>query len=263
LGQGGILAQKFGIRFVSHAACLALCTAYVIPACYSLGIQPIGNSRKAMTRHIQGWMLAGAAMLFAPALAFAQDTSSPQDIGTSTPPELRDFRLDTPPPQQTPQQAQPQPESTTAVPPAAERQQPPPEQRAVRDPQSRQPDAQADRRSQTVTDTVAAQTPLQDRPESVSDAVPSVDADSQPRAERAPVVAGDSLSEAQLPDRLWIGAVIAALLAALAFALWMRRRKLKARAEQTAELPKLQPTPPARLEMPKSPVSRMPVRLQP
>ncbi|HMS20922.1 MAG TPA: hypothetical protein PKC46_10285 [Sphingorhabdus sp.] len=208
-----------------------------------------------MTKNIQGWMLAGAAMLFVPGLAFAQEAGTSQDIGTSTPPELRDFRLDTPPPQPTPQQAQPQPESTTAVPPAAERQQPSPEQRAVRDPQSRQPDAQADRRSQTVTDTAAAQTPLQDRPESVSDAVPSVDADSQPRAERAPVVAGDSLSEAQLPDRLWIGAVIAALLAALAFALWMRRRKLKARAAQTAELPKLQPSPPARLEKPKSPVT--------
>lgn len=208
-----------------------------------------------MTKNVQGRILAGAAMLFAPAHAFAQEAGSPQDIGTSTPPELRDFRLDTPPLQPTPQQAEPQPESTTAAPPAAERQQPAPEQRAVRDPQSRQPDAQADRRSQTVADTAAAQTPLQDSPEFVSDAAPSVDADSQPKAERAPVIAGDSLSEAQLPDPVWIGAAIAALLAALACALWMHRRNLKARAAQAAELPMLQPSPPARLEKPKSPVA--------
>lgn len=210
-----------------------------------------------MTKNIQGWVFACAAMLFVPALAFAQDAGSPQDIGTSTPPELRDFRLDTPPPRPAPQQTQPQPqpESSTAASPPAERQQPTPERRAVAEPQTRPPGPQADRQSQPVADTATNETPLQDIPESVSEAAPSAAANSLPEAESSPIVAGDSPSEVQFPGLFWIGTATAALLAALASALWLRRRKLQARTAQAAELPILQPSPPARLEKPKSPVA--------
>ncbi|MBK6708363.1 MAG: hypothetical protein IPG54_13120 [Sphingomonadales bacterium] len=220
-----------------------------------------------MTKSCKGWVLVGTAILLVPAPALAQDTGSPQDIGTTTPPELRDFRLDTPPPRPAPQQTPPQPETSATTPPPADRQQTAPERSAASEPQRRSPAPQAERHPQPVADTAATETPLQDVPESVIDAAPPAIADSLPEAEAAPVAAGDSTSEAQFPAPFWIGVAIAALLAALASALW-RRRKLQAHAEQAAELPILQPSPPARLEkrtppvappLPKQPASQSPV----
>ena len=85
-----------------------------------------------MTKSCKGWVLVGTAILLVPAPALAQDTGSPQDIGTTTPPELRDFRLDTPPPRPAPQQTPPQPETSATTPPPADRQQTAPERSAAR-----------------------------------------------------------------------------------------------------------------------------------
>ena len=67
-----------------------------------------------MTKSLQGRVIAGAAALLAPAMLFAQDTGGSPNIGTSTPPELRDFRLDTPSPRPAPEQNPPQPSPEVA-----------------------------------------------------------------------------------------------------------------------------------------------------
>lgn len=86
-----------------------------------------------MSMRFVGWNLVCVGALLASSTAPAQDTQAPEDLGTSTPPELRDFRLDTPPARNEPREIQPQPEP---VPSPA---QPPEERPSASPPTNRQP----------------------------------------------------------------------------------------------------------------------------
>ena len=69
-----------------------------------------------MTKRFKGWAMVFAATVMSSATAYAQDAAPSQDIGTGTPPELRDFRLDTPPPRTAPQAAVPSTQTPSTAP---------------------------------------------------------------------------------------------------------------------------------------------------
>lgn len=103
------------------------------PGYHSQRIQPRTHWKIAMSMRFVGWNLVCVGALLASSTAPAQDTQAPEDLGTSTPPELRDFRLDTPPARNEPREIQPQPEP---VPSPA---QPPEERPSASPPTNRQP----------------------------------------------------------------------------------------------------------------------------
>lgn len=200
----------------------------------------------AMEKAGKGWAMIGAAALLAPTPTFAQDTAAPADVGTSTPPELRDFRLDSPPPRPAPEPRPSQPEPEAAPLPVTS--EAPPRNTATRQ-QARLP----------VQGTTA-------RPEAPPTAPPAnIETDATPPPDTveatpaAPAIPAAKLASGEAPEAQpaikagawrdwlsWIGAALA-LLAALAAAHFVRRRK-RARAGDGFAAPEQQPSPPARLD---------------
>lgn len=200
----------------------------------------------AMEKAGKGWAMIGAAALLAPSPTFAQDTAAPADVGTSTPPELRDFRLDSPPPRPAPEPRPSQSEPEAAPLPVTS--EAPPRNTATR--QQARPPVQG-------TTARPEAPPTAPPPNIATDAAPSPDdVAATPAAPAIPAakVASGEAREAQPAIKAgawrdwlsWIGAALA-LLAALAAAYFVRRRK-RARAGDGFAAPEQQPSPPARLD---------------
>lgn len=166
-----------------------------------------------MKSGFKGWAYAGAAALLVPMAGFAQDAPGTQDIGTSTPPELRDFRLDPVPPR--PElQPQPQPEPELPAPIATT---PPPQNTPE---PARTPARTPERRAQS--DREEAPPPVED----AADPAP-VDETASPAA-ISPAENGRATGTAPAADNAanylpWLAAALAVI--ALAIGLVMRRRR--------------------------------------
>ncbi|MGC1469696.1 MAG: hypothetical protein WA793_09980 [Sphingorhabdus sp.] len=206
-----------------------------------------------MTENLQGWVVAGAIAVLAPSMLLAQDAGGSPNIGTSTPPELRDFRLDTPPPRPTPEQNPPQPSPEVAPKTTAPATQPTVSERntPIEAPTRPTDRSAAPRQNETppseVRPTVTAEPVTGDAPTvSTYPVIP-------------PEIAGSDNAQATTPIEekaaplkiVWLGAAIAALCALVAAALLFRRRKNRARRPREVAIPLQQPSPPARLDKPK------------
>ncbi len=196
-----------------------------------------------MSARIAAWIMGGVIAVV-PTTLSAQDAQSSQEIGSSTPPELRDFRLDTPPPRPAPEPNQTQPSAaepeasvpqTKMDPPAAERARtparaltpnpevsvpPPPEKNAA------QPGFSAEGIIDPTTDLVSTPQPVQ-----------------PPARASVPSTSSNGVSW----YLLLITAVSLALIS-LAFT-YFRRRKRTAEPGQAHDIH--QPSPPVRLAQPK------------
>lgn len=206
-----------------------------------------------MTKSFQGQVVAGAAALLAPAMLFAQDTGGSPNIGTSTPPELRDFRLDAPSPRPAPEQSPPQPSPEVAPATSAPTTRPAVSERNT--PTQAQPRptdrSAAPRQNETapseVRPTVTAEPVAGDAPTVSTDPV------------IPPEIAGSDNAQAATPieekaaplNIVWLGAALAALCALITVALLFRRRNNRIRAPREVTIPLQQPSPPARLDKPK------------
>lgn len=192
-----------------------------------------------MTSGHKGWAIWGAAALLVPAYAHAQDAAPPPDIGVSTPPELRDFRLDPPPPR-----PEPQPEVIPSSPPAPTPT-PQPEPEPVRE-TVRQPE----RRSETrpVREEVVSERRAPDSsPASAPTLAPLPTI--EPGTDTPPgSVANAPAAEAGTPIWWWLAAALG-LLGLIAGLFLLRRRRSISRSGETA--PQLQPSPPTRFAHPK------------
>ncbi|RDV01620.1 hypothetical protein DXH95_15145 [Sphingorhabdus pulchriflava] len=207
-----------------------------------------------MTKRFKGWAMVFAAAVMSSSVAYAQDSGSGQDIGTGMPPELRDFRLDTPPPRPAPQQSAPPP--VVETPPPTERSSPttqPSEQRpTVSRPtatnSSSAPVAQGPSEATTETGTKPAPVATGEPVIAPERAVPAtaVDAYSSPPANSVPLDAPSTIL-----SRPWFWPAIAGFAAILAAAAWIffRRRQRSAYQQQVAvQEPVPQPSPPPRLD---------------
>lgn len=208
-----------------------------------------------MTKRFKGWAMVFAAAVMSSSVAYAQDSGTGQDIGTGTPPELRDFRLDTPPPKPAPQQSAPQPAVT--APPPAESTNTPSTPRAEQRPTASRPAAALPNRtpdtqsgSEATADVVASPTAADDPPNAADSAIPATEADTGAPVASTPA---DAQPVADAPPWLW--PATGGLLAILAAAAWFffRRRRRSSASEQAAFAePVNQPSPPARLDTPRA-----------
>lgn len=195
-----------------------------------------------MSMRFVGWKIMCVAALVASLPAAAQDIQPPEDLGTSTPPELRDFRLDTPPARNEPRDSQPQ--QTPAPTPSTE---PAPQPTAPSDQRERRQQAtynSAPRASSAVPQATQSQPPVAQPP---ADQIPS-------RTEIAPSATVPPVPNTKTPDGievapnpwLWALGLFAALTAA---ALFLRRRRALAVGAAEGET-LVQPSPPVRLKGP-------------
>lgn len=197
-----------------------------------------------MTKRVEGWVAIGAAILLAPYVTVAQEAGVSPDIGTSTPPELRDFRLDAPPPRQAPEQNPSQP--TPNPEPATQS----PETRSETRPAfgeqntpARAPTRPAERiAEQSPSETVTAEPTASESTDTDVPALP----DENPGIETA------STRTVTTPEGsqgvfIWIAAALGAFLTLAATALLLRRRRNQPPATRNAAVPKQQPSPPTRL----------------
>jgi hypothetical protein len=206
-----------------------------------------------MTKNLQGRVIAGAAALLTPAMLLAQDAGGSPNIGTSTPPELRDFRLDTPPPrpalEQNPPQPSPEVAPTTSAPatrPAVSERNAPIKAQPRPTDRSTAP-SQSETAPPEVTPSVAAEPAIGDALTSSTDPVIPPEIAGSDNAQTA-----SPIEEKAAPlNIVWLGAAIAALCALIAAALLFRRRKSWARRSREVAIPLQQPSPPARLDKPK------------
>lgn len=209
-----------------------------------------------MTKRFKGWAMVFAAAVMSSSVADAQDSGTGQDIGTGTPPELRDFRLDTPPPRPAPQQSAPDPAVT--APPPAESTSTPSTPRAEQRPTASRPAAALSNRtsdtpsgSEATADVVASPaTVAADDPANAAEnpiAATGVDTD-------APLASTSVDAQPLLATPPWLWPVAGGLLAILAAAAWFFfRRKRRTSAAEPAAFPEPvpQPSPPARLDTPR------------
>lgn len=168
-----------------------------------------------MKSGFKGWAYAGTAALLVPMAAFAQDAPDAQDIGSSTPPELRDFRLDPVPPRPELQpQPQPQPKPELPAPVAT----PPPPQNTPEPARAPERRAQSDREE-------ALPPPVEDA------ADPAPVGETASPAAISPAENGRATGTAPAADNAdnaanylpWLAAALAVI--ALAIGLVMRRRR--------------------------------------
>ncbi len=219
-----------------------------------------------MTKRFKGWAMMFTAAVMSSALAYAQDSGTGQDIGTGTPPELRDFRLDTPPPRPAPQQSAPPPvvetpppteSRSTATPPAA---QSPTTSRPAATNSSPAPVAQGPSEARTETGTKPAPAATDAPVIAPESAIPTiaVDADAGAPTTSAPLDASSAIY-----SNFWFWPATAGFAVVLAVAAWLffRRRRLSPRREQVAvQEPVPQPSPPARLDVPRKTQTPAPPR---
>jgi len=195
-----------------------------------------------MCMRFVGWIIVCVAALVASLPAAAQDIQPPEDLGTSTPPELRDFRLDTPPARNEPRDSQSQ--QTPAPTPSTE---PAPQPTAPSDQRERRQQAtnnSASRARTTAPQAVQSQPPVAQPP---ADQITS-------RTEIAPSATVPPVPKTKTPDGievapnpwLWALGLFAALTAA---ALFLRRRTALAVGAAEGET-LVQPSPPVRLKGP-------------
>lgn len=210
-----------------------------------------------MTKGLKGWAMMFAAAVMSSSVAYTQVSGSGQDIGTGTPPELRDFRLDTPPARPAPQQSSPPPvvetpppteRSTIATPPAEQR---PTVGRRAATNSSPAPVAQGPSEATPETGTTPAPVATGEPVIAPERAVPAttVDAYAGPPANSVPLNAPSAIL-----SRPWFWPAIAGFAAMLAAASWFffRRRQRSAYRQQAAgQQPVPQPSPPARLDTPR------------
>jgi hypothetical protein len=235
------------------------------PADHSFDVQRSGISGRAMTKRFKGRAVAIGLAAMLPAALFAQANDPGQDLESSTPPELRDFRLDQPPPGPGPEQVPSQP---TPQPILVE---PPPAVPTTEAPPSRDPVAITRTKAAPSSDTrprgARAPTAAQDNAARLetSPALPSVNetANANPgepisAPDMAPTSAEPAASPSTVPalDDQWLAWAFgaAALLAAMfaAVFVWGRRRQSDSPEEQAFDfdqlVPTIQPSPPARLD---------------
>lgn len=207
-----------------------------------------------MTKKYLGWVILGTAALLAPVNVRAQEVQPAQDIGTATPPELRDFRLDTPPPEAAPEtapetapQAAPQPSAQNPQ-PASSQPQPAPNQRSAGNlPTAREPVLRTDTPADTLTAPSAPVTVApadeSDRSNSPPDILPEK-ADNGIDDEAGPLVTDGGIGN----SAIWAGAALALLLALVGITLLVRRKQNGTTPAREIQLPPQQPSPPARLD---------------
>jgi hypothetical protein len=209
-----------------------------------------------MKKRFKGWLSICAFAALLPAMAFAQDGGAQPDVGTTTPPELRDFRLDQPPARPGPEQNPnpPQPEPTVVQPPPVAptiqtRPRSAPEPAAAREPIS----AQSQGGARQSADEAGDVSPTSE--DNASSAAPAVDAAPvEPSANALPVPTDLARPAPSAPNGLdwsllpWIAALLAILLAIGAGLLFWRRRTRTALAATAYDEPSKQPSPPARLD---------------
>lgn len=210
-----------------------------------------------MTKRFKGWAMVFAAAVMSTSIAIAQDSGTGQDIGTGTPPELRDFRLDTPPPRPVPQQSAPQPVITAPSP--AESASTPSTPRTEQRPTANRPAATnsnpsplAQGPSEVTPETVTAPAPnlANELSNSGDIPIPATAADSDAPAESRPVDA-----QLEILAASWFWPAIGALFAIIAVASWLflRRRRQTSTVKQPVSVePVQQPSPPARLDTPRA-----------
>lgn len=225
---------------------------------HSLGIQPPAGRWRVMTCNGKGWVLMGAAALLAPSTAHTQEAQPAQDIGASTPPELREFRLDTPPPKTAPEPTSTSPSQNPTSPTSEPR--PETNQRpSTNQPQAREP------HNGTVAPSRVKESTEPPPPATAEPAVEDVGSTAVP--ENLPETIAKNSVEGTKPTKtdsgfvtgyIWIGAVLAAFLALVAATLFLRRRQSRGVAGTATQLPLHQPSPPARLDQPKPAMAPLP-----
>ncbi len=209
-----------------------------------------------MKKRVSGQVGMVFAVALLPSITLAQTGAPTPDVEKTTPPELRDFRLDPPPTPPGPEQtAPPPPERTTVQPPPAvptteptSRTDPRPAPRREADPAPRAADRTVDappregaNPAPVDSNTPAAPVPATDTlPPTIPETVPA-----EPSA--APVDAPPALRG---DNGLWAWiAAGAALVAALTggLFLWRRRSVVTLPGQANSDPPLDQPSPPARL----------------
>ena len=199
-----------------------------------------------MSARIAAWILGGVIAVVQTAL-FAQDAQSPHNIGNSTPPELRDFRLDAPSPRPLPEPSQTQPaavEQDANVP--QPKMDPPAAERATA---ARQP-----ARAVTPKPEVSAPPPSEAnaaQPGFSADGIiaPTPGVVSAPEPVQPPARASvPSISSNEVSWYVFLIAAVSLAMIGLAFA-YFRRRKRTAEPGQAHDIH--QPSPPVRLAQPK------------
>jgi hypothetical protein len=184
-------------------------------------------------------LCAGAVLLHAPAPVYAQTVDVP--VEETTPPELRDFRLDEPKPEATPPPVVAPPPITTPTPsetPARPTARPEPRERpAERAPtQAPEPAPQAEKPIATEATPAVPTTGSAEQPSTVIDAPPAEPA--EPAATNLPIS----------PLMPWGLALAALLIAAFIGYRWWWQRGRAVHVEPDYEAtPDYQPSPPARL----------------
>lgn len=199
-----------------------------------------------MRKGFQRKICAVAAMLLVPSALVAQDTDAGQDIGTSTPPELRDFRLDTPPPRQASESTQPAPGPATQ-PPAAT-QQPAAERGTSAPPAATMPARRAEPGPARNGAPSSVQAGTQSQPAEATPAPILIAPPGTGEAASTPTAVPATQAASAAWPLPWIGAAAAALLALIAGVILWRRRKTPRQLQRENEAPAEQPSPPARLE---------------
>lgn len=209
-----------------------------------------------MTKRFKGWAMVLAAAVMSTSVAYAQEGGTGQDIGTGTPPELRDFRLDAPPPRSAPQQSAPQPVVTAPSPaespitpstPRAEQR--PTASRSAAALPKRTPDTQSGGEATAEVVASPATVAADDPANAIDSAIPAIGVDTSAPVASAPA---DAQPLAATPPWLW--PVAGGMLAILAASVWFFvRRKRRASASEPVAFaePVPQPSPPARLDTPR------------
>lgn len=196
-----------------------------------------------MSSGFMGWAFAGAAALLAPMAGVAQDAPPPQDIGTSTPPELRDFRLDPAPPRpETRPEPQPEPQSESApAPPVATA---PPPQSAPQPARNPQRSPEPDRQQAPPPVEAAADATAVGETASPAAATNPAEGGTTTGSPAAKPATGSTADRAAsyLP---WLIAALATIMLAIGLGLLRRRRRSADALPEAA--PTRQPSPPTRL----------------